>query len=87
MKDLCNLVNKDEQHVPGGQMRACVMAALHFDFDLARSLGSYSDTKKKYNEENTNILHLVNLLDQLSKLYKQEAQSTGYQEQQILQKV
>ena len=69
--------DKDElKSVPGGQMRSCVMAALHYEFDLAQELASLGDIKKLYNEDNTNILHFNNLLNQLSKLFKQESGSS-----------
>jgi len=49
-------------------MRAVVMAALHFDFEQASSLGSQSDTTFPYNEDSTNMQNFINLLAQLSKL-------------------
>ena len=50
-------------------MRGCAMAALHFDFEKALELCSVCDGhKKKFNEDRTNIEHLMNLLKQFKRL-------------------
>ena len=48
-------------------MRPVVMAALHQDFELALELSSNSETKQKYGEDATNIIHFSNHLSFLSK--------------------
>jgi hypothetical protein len=65
---LYEAVKKAELGVRGGTMRAVVMAALHFDFGQAQSMGSLSETVTPYNEDQTNMQNLINLLAQLKQL-------------------
>ena len=46
IEEICNLINKSEAHIRGGDMRACVMAALHFEFQTAGSLIAMADGKQ-----------------------------------------
>ena len=65
---MCASALKQENNVTGSHMRACVMAALHQDFQLALQLGSQSETKQKFNEDSTKIVYFMNLLQYLSSL-------------------
>ena len=54
-------------------MRFVVMAALHFDFQMAIVLVSdATGTKKAYNEDSTSIEYLFNLFRKLKSLHTQE---------------
>lgn len=44
-------IDKMETGVPGGNMRACIVAALHFEFEVASKFGCHSETKDKFNED------------------------------------
>ena len=63
-------VKESEDGVKGGEMRALVMAALHCDFDQALQLCAKSDNlTKRFNEDSTNMTHLMNLLKQFKTLH------------------
>ena len=52
-------------------MRACVMAASHFDFTVASSMCSFADTKqqrRRFDENQTNMNLLQKLLKELGQL-------------------
>lgn len=71
LEERCQSINKQEAHVRGGDMRACVMAAAHFEFQLANSMLAMSDSKqqrRRFNENQTNLNLFQKLLGQLSKL-------------------
>jgi hypothetical protein len=46
IEDICSAINKSEAHIRGGDMRACVMAALHFEFQISGSLIAMADLKQ-----------------------------------------
>ena len=54
-------------------MRFVVMAALHFDFQMASYLSNESVmTKKYFNEDSTSTEYLVNLIKKLKMLHHSE---------------
>jgi hypothetical protein len=52
---ICNNIEEREKHIPGNLARACIIAALHFDFHLAMTKSNHTDAQPKYKEEATNI--------------------------------
>ncbi len=55
-------------------MRATVMAALHFDFYIARQFGNCSDFSMPFNEDATNMQNYMNFLKQLDELSNKNGQ-------------
>ena len=53
-------------------MRFVVMAALHFDFQMASYFSNDAVTKKYYNEDSTSTEYLVNLIKKLTQLHRAE---------------
>ena len=79
-KRIYEAVKESEAGVKGGSMRGCAMAALHFDFEKALELCSVCDGhKKKFNEDRTNIEHLMNLLKQFKNLNQPPTTETAKQ--------
>jgi hypothetical protein len=54
LEDKCTAINKQEAYVRGGDMRACVMAAGHFDFTVASAMCSFADSKQQRRRFNEN---------------------------------
>lgn len=80
LEDKCTLISKLEAHIRGGDMRACVMAASHFDFAVALAMSSFADSKqqrKRFNESQSNINLFQKLLKELGTLLEK---STARQE-------
>jgi hypothetical protein len=44
-----------ESLIPGSSARACIIAVLHFDFEIATDHSTYGETAIKYKEDATNI--------------------------------
>lgn len=52
---VCENIVETEGDIPGCQARACIVAALHFDFHQAMGQSNFADPSTRLKEEATNI--------------------------------